>query len=62
MAQEIDLEGLPEPVAKAIAETVVNLKKRYVGRREQPKPLKDLPARPGKVIGSLHRVDIYDER
>ena len=62
MAQVIDLEGLPEPVAKAIAETVFNLKNRYRAKSEQPKPLKDLPALPGKVIGSLRRVDIYDER
>ena len=62
MAQVIDLEGLPDAVAKAIAETVVNLKSRYRAKPEQPKPLKDLPSRPGKVIGSLRRVDIYDER
>ena len=29
MAQVIDLEGLPDPVAKAIVETVSNLKKCY---------------------------------
>ena len=63
MAQVIELDGLPDPVAKAIAETVLNLKSQYRARREQPpKPLKDLPSRPGKVIGSLRRVDIYDER
>ena len=33
MAQVIDLEGLSEPVATAIAETAVNLKKYY---REPP--------------------------
>jgi hypothetical protein len=65
MAQLIDLEGLPEPVATAIAETVVNLKKHYrTANKEQhaDEPLKDLPSWPGKVIGSLRRVDIYDER
>ena len=62
MAQVIDLEGLPDPIAKAIVETVVNLKNRYRAKREQSKPLKDLPSRPGKVIGSLRRIDIYDER
>jgi hypothetical protein len=62
MAQLIDLEGLPEPVATAIAETVVNLKKHYrTANKEQHavEPLKDLPSWPGKVIGSLRRVDIY---
>ena len=29
MAQSIDLDGLPDPVAKAIAETVRNLKSSY---------------------------------
>ncbi len=62
MAQVIDLEGLPDPVAKAIAETVVNLKNRYRLKSVQPKPSKDLPSRPGKVIGTIRRVDIYDER
>jgi hypothetical protein len=63
MAQVIDLEGLPEPVAKAIVETVLNLKSRYRAKREKAgNPLRDLPSRPGKVIGSLRRVDIYEER
>ena len=30
MAQIIDLEGLPDPFAKAIIETVLNLKSRYM--------------------------------
>ena len=29
-AQVIDLEGLPGPVAKAIAETVLNVKRHYI--------------------------------
>jgi len=62
MPQIIDLEGLPEPVARAIAETVVNLKGRYLPKPDRPKPPKELPSRPGRVIGSLRRVDIYDER
>ena len=62
MSQVIDLDGLPDPVAKAIAETVINLKNRYRVKNEPPRPLKDLPSRQGKVIGSLRRVDIYDER
>ena len=62
MAQVIDLEGLPDPVAKAIAETVVNLKNRYRLKSVQSKPARDLPSRPGKVIGTIRRVDIYDER
>jgi hypothetical protein len=63
MAQLIDLEGLPDPVAKAIEETVLNLKSRYRAKSDKPlMPLKDLPCGPGKVIGSLRRIDICEER
>jgi hypothetical protein len=63
MAQTINLEGLPDPFANAIAETVLNLKSRYRKRNNSTaKPLRDLPSRPGKVIGSLRRVDMYEER
>lgn len=42
MAQVIDLDGLPDPVAKAIAETVSNLKSGYraKGRGVPEPPLK----------------------
>ena len=47
MAQVIDLDGLPDPVAKAIAETVLNLKNRYRGSDQRTlKPQRDLPSRP----------------
>jgi len=63
MAKVIDLGGLPDPVAKAIEETVRNLKSNYdTGNAKPAAPLKDLPSGPGKAIGSLRRVDIYDER
>ena len=63
MPQVIDLEGLPDFVAKEIAETVLNLKSRYSAMSgKTTKPLQDLPSHPGKVIGSLRRVDIYAER
>ena len=62
MAQVIDLEGLPDPVAEAIVETVTQLKKRYRLKSVETKPAKDLPSRLGKVIGTIRRVDIYGER
>ncbi len=65
MPQLIDLEGLPEPVAKAITETVLNLKNQYREQAQEKQPAKvqkDLPSFPGKVIGSLRRVDIYEDR
>jgi hypothetical protein len=64
MAQIIDLTGLPEPVANAIVETVLHLKNQYrIAHNEQPtaEPPGDLPSWPGKVIGELHRIDIYEE-
>jgi hypothetical protein len=63
MSQVIDIEGLPDPVAKAIEETVLHLKSRYRAKCDKPlMPLKDLPSGPGKVIGSLRRADICEER
>lgn len=68
MARVIDLEGLPDPVATAITETVLNLKNRYKAHddkqssRGTAKALRDLPSRPGRVIGSLRRVDLYEDR
>ncbi len=63
MPQLIDLEGLPEPVAKAIAETVSNLKTQYqVAEDRAVRPLKELPTHSGRVIGSLRRVEIYEDR
>jgi hypothetical protein len=42
---------------------VLNLKSRYNAMNgKSAKPLQDLPSHPGKVIGSLRRVDIYAER
>lgn len=61
MPQMIDLEGLPEPVAKAIVETVTNLKNRYRAAELAVKPAKDLPSHSGSLIGSARRVEIYDE-
>lgn len=51
MPKLIHVEGLPEPVADAIAETYLS-----------PENLRDLPSRPGTVIGTLRRVEIYEER
>ena len=63
MANVIDLEGLPDPVAKALVETVLNLKSQYrMDNAQRGQTPKDLPSRPGKVIGSLRRVDISEDR
>jgi hypothetical protein len=44
MAQVINLEGLPDPVAKAIAETVLNLKVHYGAKGVGSKPPRKLTA------------------
>lgn len=57
--KEINVEGLPEPVARAI-ETVVMMLRQQLrppgNHREQVKLL----ARPGTVIGTLTREEIYE--
>jgi len=46
MVQVMDLDGLPEPVAQAIVEAVLNLKSHYRTKRaETSKPPRDLPSR-----------------
>jgi len=55
----IDIRGLPEPVARAIAETVENLKRQYC--RKEGKTRVELPTRPLGVIGPLDRKTIYDD-
>jgi hypothetical protein len=63
MPHTIDLDGLPEPVAQAIVETILNLKTRYREETEQTARTNvDLPSHPGRAVGSLRRVDIYEDR
>ena len=65
MAVVINLEGLPDPVADALVDTVLHLRARYKVPAEPPAttwPLKELPTAPGRAIGLSRRVEIYDER
>ena len=64
IVKSIDVEGLPEPVAKAIELVVRAFRVQLVPKAEPqvaaPKPTaRELPRWPGKVIGSLRREDIY---
>jgi hypothetical protein len=72
MAQVIDLEGLPDPVARAIAETVLNLKIRYRSGSEPSRKLTaaeadraleelldTLPPMPSLPDEALSRESIY---
>lgn len=56
--ETIDVRGLPESVAKAIGETVQNLRQQFARRGDGPP--KELPVLRLGVIGTLSRKDIYD--
>ena len=61
--KSIDVEGLPEPVAKAIEQVVRTFKVQLAPKAEPQAPARktahELPRWPGKVIGDLRREDIY---
>jgi len=56
--ETINLRGLPEPVARAIAETVENLKQQFKKRR--PGRPASLPVWSLGATGKLTREEIYD--
>jgi len=59
--KSIDVEGLPEPVAKAIEQVVRTFKVQLAPKAEPQAPPRktahELPRWPGKVIGDLRRED-----
>ena len=57
--EHINVEGLPEPVARAVQAMVQALREHLA--KEQKKEFAELPVWPGTVIGSLTREDIYDD-
>ncbi len=56
--ETIDVRGLPEAMARAIAQTVEHLRAQLTGRKDG-KP-KTLPAWALGTKGSLRRDEIYD--
>jgi hypothetical protein len=58
----INVEGLPEPLANALEAVVQAIREqvRPQGRAE-PRPKVKLLTKPGKVIGSLTRREIYED-
>ncbi|MFW6163443.1 MAG: hypothetical protein ACODAJ_11795 [Planctomycetota bacterium] len=56
----VSLDGLPKPVAQAIATMVEKLRQQF---REQPEKRQkiNLITRPGRVYGRLTREEIYDD-
>ncbi len=57
--EHINVEGLPEPVARAAQAVVQALREQLA--KEQKKEPAELPVWPGTVIGSLTREEIYDD-
>jgi hypothetical protein len=62
--RQISLDGIPEPVARAI-EVVVQIARRFAAtdkkRQGEDKPMRELPKWEGQVIGTLSRSAIYDD-
>ena len=56
----IDVGGLPEPIAEAVARMVDALREQYVNEPQKRQKVK-LITRPGKVYGRLTREEIYDD-
>ena len=55
----ISVEGLPEPVVRAM-EIVVETMREQLHASEKPRNHVELPNWPGDVIGSLTRTEIYE--
>ncbi len=55
------LQDLPEPVAQALEQRVHALWEHIKATQNGLKHPVSLPVWPGKPIGALSRVDIYDE-
>ncbi len=62
MALTIELDGLPDQVAAALAMTVAELKLQYEATKAPRVDRIELPTQPGSVIGSLSRSVIYEDR
>ena len=61
--QSIDVRDLPEPLAKAIAAVVQTIRQQAAGGRgsDASRQPANLPVWRGRVIGELHRREIYND-
>lgn len=57
--KSINVEGLPEPVAQALAAMVQTIRSQ-LGRTEEPRKRTKLLTKRTRVIGPLTRKDIYE--
>jgi len=56
----IDVEGLPEPIVRAM-ETVVHTLREQLHGQDKPRVRVELPVWPGEVVGHLTRAEIYED-
>lgn len=56
----INVEDLPEPLTKALADFIQKLRLQLRAKAEHRERI-ELPAWPGKVIGRLTREEIYEK-
>jgi len=60
--QSINVEGLPEPIVRAVEVMVQALREQLTKeQKEETKEPPELPVWPGTVIGFLTREEIYDD-
>lgn len=60
--ETIDVNGLPEPVARELENLVATLRLQLEPNQPQePQPKVQFPVKHGNVIGSLSREDIYGD-
>jgi hypothetical protein len=55
----VSIDGLLEPVAAAVVPMVETLRCQFTVKPE-PRPRVELPRWPGRVLGTLARVEIYE--
>lgn len=61
--ENIDVRGVPEVIAEAMAAMADYFRKQPAeGTKETQRPPVKLSVRPGKVLGSLRREDLYGDR
>lgn len=58
--QTINVDGLPEPIARALEAFAQMLRAEFIAQQET-RPRVQLPVWPGNVIGELTREEIYKD-
>ena len=59
--ESINVSDLPEPLARAVAVVVEELRRELAARHEGPRKVPELPHLEGNVIGTLSREELYGD-